>query len=151
MGPVGLGYPDERKGGCMKLWQLLLALFLLGCLPLFLPGCMDCGVSPITHRIDNVERVLMHEPYHFTFIVRNGDEMGQRTVRGWRDTSVTYVDDVPKGQTMYVDVTEKVYQDVDHCAKQVEHMEIHIHSFKDVVGAGWDHGKFGKGRTEVVQ
>jgi len=33
----------------------------------------------------------------------------------------------------------------------LSYLEIHLHSVKNIEGTGWDHGKGGKGTTQVIE
>jgi hypothetical protein len=95
-------------------------------------------------RIDGVEAVYMHNVGSYSVMVR--DEHGNlnhNRLCGEADVR----DDAPPNQSIWVETTgvETCYK-CCHCTATV-----HIHSLKDIQGAGWNHGKFGSGQTTVVE
>lgn len=124
---------------------LLAAIFAI-------PGC-DCGNStpPKSPKIDiyrNVDRVFMHEPGQYTFLVSDD------TKRLWlitpRTTSGYFLifADVSANEPMWAKVT---YDETKDFYEGRTEVEIHIHSAKEIDGAGWDFGKQGKGQTVPVE
>lgn len=102
-------------------------------------------------RIDNIERVFMHEPSKYTFWIRNdaSGEIKIKTVDVGSGGNVKIFDDVPAGQKMWITIlmVDEPYDGMDF----IPTLEIHLHDLKDVQGAGWDHGKLGNGTTEVIE
>lgn len=97
--------------------------------------------------IQYVDRVFMGEPNDYTFIITHEDK--SNTV--WRVKShfmhVEIFNDVPSHERMYVKY-KKVWKQGEAI---YQYIYIHIHDLKDVEGGGWDHGKFGQGRTQVIE
>lgn len=124
--------------------KLGLALILTG-LIFALTGCSG---KPDT-TIHNVVRIMMHEPYRYTFLVKEGESTAIRALTVWitdRDSErVVILADVPADGKMWV-----VLKD-NNWSGGWGSIEIHIHSEQDINGAGWNHGKGGSGNTEVVK
>jgi len=118
-------------------------------------------VEPTT--VSGITRVLMHEPDHFTFLVpnTNNKKLGQLRIRTYQNQT-TIVTDLQDNESIKIQYLcgnlrvawscESIPQDfstwnVDFASQLI----IHLHSAKDIDGAGWNHGKFGSGNTTVVQ
>ncbi len=103
-----------------------------------------------TKRMDGVSRVLMHEPSRYTFLMEKPDgtvaqySFGQGCYGNIPET----FHDVPVGQPMWIEYRTG-NPDTDQAFDQL--LSIHVHSVTDINGAGWNHGKFGRGQTTVVE
>lgn len=97
-------------------------------------------------KIDNVTRVLMHEPKHYTFIYE--DSHGIHEI-SWYTGNIKYIR-IPLSQPMQV-VAKSHYEPSSPYGQLAYDLEIYIHSSQDVNGAGWNHGKFGHGQTQVIE
>lgn len=138
--------------------------FLLSFLTIALIGCSTNAtekVEPTT--VSGITRVFMHEPGNFTFLVEHGDnkKVGQLRVDAHRDDT-TIVVDLQENQTISVEYSCGKYRDQFYQCKSIPpnfsnwnvramKLTIHLHSVKELDGAGWNHGKFGSGQTTVVQ
>jgi len=119
--------------------------------------------------IDNVVRIFMHEPDDFSvmtkdattgiMIIRRVGEIIDEPPynRTGRDT-YEFVTDVPADKEMYVVVTIWFRWKTSRFSNERyrdgrDHFEatFHVHSEKDVEGGGWNHGKYGRGQTAVVE
>ncbi len=129
-------------------------------------GCR-CDSRPLKITTMPVERIMMHESGHFTFLVpKEGGKKAQLEIRAsyTYDTAngVTIVSDVPEGQQMRVEFTCKC-GDKEVTCKDIPkdfnnwriggayRLTIHTHSVSDFDGGGWNHGKHGAGQTTVLQ
>lgn len=125
-----------------KLAGSIAAFILLGSLM----GCVD-RQTPVDEKIDNVVRIFMHSPRQFSVLVESGsNELTLRTLPYlWGEVKI--FTDVPRGQKNWVILNGY------HSTMNGNHLslELHIHSPKDVEGGGWDHGKSGKGMTQVIE
>ena len=94
-----------------------------------------------------VDRVFMGEPNDYTFITAHED----KTTTVWRVSSYfaefKMFYDVPKNERMYV----KYKKEWKDGGPKYKYVHIHIHEMKDVEGGGWNHGKFGSGRTQAIE
>lgn len=119
--------------------RILLALFCL-----CFVGCAPGPWEPIHYT--NVQRVFMHEPGRYTILV-DGKIVNLRGHHG--DNRSTIYADVPAGEPMWV----KGRSRCPHDGQLEIELEIHIHSFDDVGGGGFDDGtKFHRPiGTRVVQ
>lgn len=121
--------------------------------PLLIAGCER---TVTIKQIENVERIFWHEGDKYSVLVKNDDNT-YKTVRfpnyqcgSIRDgDGVIIVADVPGDQKMWVST---VVQEEDNIRPYCfERLTIHIHSPHDIDGGGWDHGKFGRGQTSVIE
>ena len=100
-----------------------------------------------SERLVYVDKVFMGEPHDYTFITAHED----KTTTVWRvksyftDFQIFY--DVPKNERMYV----KYRKEWKDGGSNYKYLYIHIHEMKDIEGGGWNHGKFGTGRTQLVE
>ena len=95
-----------------------------------------------------VQRVLMHEIDFYTFLIRepNSTKLKSLSLSYHDDKSFVLISDVAPDKDMWLNLKCRV-DPTDKCFE----IEIHLHSAKDINGAGWNHGKFGKGQTDVVE
>lgn len=101
----------------------------------------------------NCVRVFMHSPGDYSVMVQEGDEL---VVVHLKDGSPYGVKpkifkDVSKNKKMYykVDIIPPSFWGASYTT--YSNIEIHVHSEKDINGAGWNRGKFGRGQTEVIE
>lgn len=134
---------DRSNGG----WGCLAIIFLAVCLSIFM--CQRDASTPRIETRQQIERVFMHTPGGYSVVVNDGGEIKVKTfewaapIHGGGKLSV--LADVPEGEPMYY--TGLQYGEGGGYLEVV----IHIHSAKDINGAGWDRGKFGRGQTNVVE
>ena len=115
-----------------------------------------------TH-VSGITRIFMHEPGNFTFLIEHNDskKVGQLRVETYRDHT-TIVEDLQENQSVSVEYScglnsEELYQcksipsNFSNWNVGAIKLTIHIHSVKEIDGAGWNHGKFGSGSTTVIQ
>lgn len=102
-----------------------------------------------TKRLDGVTRVMMHEPWRYTFLMEDSGRITQRTIGQNPCGNVPVLfQDVPTGHPMWVEYRTVRSGKTDVCDELIT---IHIHSVADINGAGWNHGKYGSGQTTVVE
>jgi hypothetical protein len=124
-------------------------LLLLLCLLAGLTGCGEKKRVSEIMRLEGRMRILMHEPGRYTILAEMPNwEVKQysfgRTC-GLMVPVITY--GLPAEQPVWV--AYQVEQSGPHICNRL--IEIHLHSVTEINGAGWDHGKQGKGQTTVVQ
>jgi len=139
-------------------------ILVLSFLTISLVGC-STGVAekiePTT--VSGITRVFMHEPGHFTFLVKHADgkKVGQLRVETYRDYT-NIVEDLEENQSISVEYSCGSHRNEFYQCKSIPpnfsnwnvramKLTIHLHSVKEMDGAGWNHGKFGSGQTVVVQ
>jgi hypothetical protein len=115
---------------------------LLCCLAL--ASCGGAGIS--SKRIDNIVKVMMHEPGSYSLISQE-NEKPELTPFVFESYDIHLLADVPEGKPMYAELSEQNGER----EKYWKTATIHIHSHRDINGAGWNHGKFGKGTTTEVE
>jgi hypothetical protein len=141
---------------------------LFGFLTIFLAGCATTATEKVEPTVvSGISRVFMHEPGNFTFLVEHIDtkKLGQLRVSTYGNY-VTIVEDLSEDQPISVVYScskytgqsdEKSYQcrtvpsNFSNWNVRAGRLTIHLHSAKEIDGAGWNHGKFGRGQTVVVQ
>ncbi len=102
------------------------------------------------YRVENVTRVLMHEPSRYTLLTALPDgRIEQHTYGGY---GLCYkppdlYHDVPPDKPIWAELREAN----DGCTPCTYVASIHLHSVEEINGAGWNHGKFGNGQTTVVE
>jgi len=103
-----------------------------------------------TKRMDGVSRVMMHEPSRYTILVEKPDGVvAQYTFgQGCCGNVPEIYRDVPVGQPMWIEYRTG-NPDTNRAFDQL--LTIHVHSVSNINGAGWNHGKFGRGDTTVVE
>lgn len=102
--------------------------------------------------IHDVVRIFMHERGHYTFFCR---EKGQSAIRIYtfmcnvdKESGEKIVEDVPPDRACWVETSNP---DPEIGERFRRKLVIHLHSVREVNGAGWDHGKFGYGQTTVLE
>ena len=106
--------------------------------------------APKIKTIENVDRIFLHKPYFYSFQIRERpDSIVAVPTEQYTSSNIKIIYDVPKGKLLYI----KHSRPSSRCGNAIEvtFLEIHAHSPEDIGGGGWDHGKFGSGKTNVVQ
>ena len=109
----------------------------------------DCKIHE--EKIDGVVRVFVHEPYHFSLLVKhesNGSELDFQNYKGWEINEFRVFSDVASDKEMWA---KKIFDGRGFERQCRFELQIHIHSVNDIHSAGWDHGKFGQGQTNVIE
>lgn len=138
-------------------------LFLAVTLPFFVAGCGQDQEEPLVFRTVLVDRILMHERGHFTFLVQHEEgRVGQLEIQTSCRMAVI-ASDVPPGHRMWVSYTCTNGYGGETTCKTVPPifsswivsgawtLYIHAHTIKEIDGAGWNHGKHGSGQTVIVE
>lgn len=122
-------------------------------------GCADRKQGEL--RIDNVVRVFMHEPHRYTLFAQWQESKElvpyEFTVYSFehRDShgnvlarcGIHIRTDVARGEPMWA--TSERWGSSSPGNDCV--LTIHLHDPTEVEGGGWDHGKHGRGTTQVVE
>lgn len=118
---------------------LIITLTLMGSI-----GCSGDRHLMEDRTIVDVKGVFYHEEGRYTLFVGKSDNrlvpftFGDGNGRA----NVQIFADVPDGYEMWAHVRTTRGNGYD-----AHDLEIHIHSIRDIAGAGWNHGKFGRGTT----
>lgn len=141
--------PEKFHGPLIILVISLLLVMAIGLMTFVLPIISATDWSE-TKRIDGVSRVMMHEPSRYTMLVEKSDgTIAQYSFGGGCCGNVPKIfHDVPSGQPMWIE-----YRTGDPGKNSAfdQLLTIHVHSVGDINGAGWNHGKFGRGETTVLE
>ena len=105
-------------------------------------GCGDAR----RERIEGVQRVMMHDTDAYSLMVSDG--AGAARMRKFYADTVTFVRDVPEDRPMWA---EYFTDGGCRAGGSGDMLTIHLHGSAEVEGAGWNHGKGGHGRTDVVE
>lgn len=108
---------------------------------------ISCKSGADNYKIENVVRVFMHEPDLYTFGVQNPESSEVRMITMKCYDGVKIFTDVPADKRMWVEV----FRTGNGWESNRYRIEIHVYSEKNIEGGGWDHGKFGKGTTQVIK
>ena len=105
-------------------------------------------------KIENIERIHYHEGASFTYWQRvEGHKIIPIRFRhswwGYEKTKIIIYDDLKPDEKMWA--IERGSGDPHEEGSVVDYVEIHVHSIKEIQGGGWNHGKFGRGTTTVVE
>jgi len=95
----------------------------------------------------NVDRIYMHEPGRYSVMIKTGPKGEELEIIELRaDRKIHIIADVPSQDPCWV------YFEREKTMKQSwEKIWIHVHSPQDIQGGGWNHGKFGKGQTVIIE
>ncbi|OGY41747.1 MAG: hypothetical protein A2Y82_02610 [Candidatus Buchananbacteria bacterium RBG_13_36_9] len=105
-------------------------------------------------KIENITRIFMHEPYRYTFFIDGQNDKKEVLVKTIRASCIKIYNNVLANETSWIEYV--IWDQNDPLQKRgdnwdVRILEIHIHDISQIQGAGWDHGKFGKGATNVIE
>lgn len=111
-------------------------------------GCQDLNRERIRKRdkIEHVARILMQNPHQFSLIVPNG-RPNEYTVKEIEVTDAIFITDVPQDLDCWIE--EIQLGSAPSTEKTLGNF--HLHQIGEVEGGGWDHGKFGRGHTAVIE
>ncbi len=113
---------------------------------LFVSGCSGSQTPPEKtgeEKIVNVLRIFMHTPNTYS-VMMPGPQDSEIKLVTLPYAPARFFVDVPVDEHMWVLVGKKSYGFPSV-------IEFHIHSQKDIEGAGWNHGKGGSGQTIIVE
>ena len=127
--------------------------FIMSIGVLILTGCTSGPKPPAEERkIENVVRVLMHQPKDYTIFSEPKNLDGPLDEERLRNCSKVHIFlDVPADKPMFALVTLDYWDGIEEWKPYPAKLELHLHSATDINGAGWNHGKHGSGTTTVVQ
>jgi len=118
---------------------------------MFSVGCSE-STKPYEQKIENIERIFMHEPGRYSIFVRtprtNQCHFEKIAGYGGGDVQVFLYTDVKHGNPMWITIKGENFPNGQ---KYYHTLEFHVRDMESIQGGGWDHGKFGKGTTSVVQ
>jgi len=106
----------------------------------------DCRRNPVPARVDGVVRVFMHDESNYTVMTEDPLSHKLQTEDYWRPTIIA---DAPSDRPMWVD-----QQANPEMPCRVGRAVIHVHSAKEVNGAGWErhmNKSVQRGTTEVIE
>ena len=118
-----------------------------------------CSASPPAEltKVSGISRILMHEPGHYTFLVEHSSgKVGQLEIHTG-NVAVTMLRDLELDEPTRIEILcrgrscKPLPKDFSTWRMYPSTLTIHLSSTKDVDGAGWNHGKFGRGQTVVIQ
>ena len=132
--------PTKAMMGCFIIFLIAILIFV-----------MIIVITPkMEYRVvkRSIVRVMMHEPERYSVLVQEKDKsLKTLTYRGCQ-----LIADVPKDEPMWLEVEmNKAKEEITDEGYHYKWAKIHIHSADQLNGAGWDHGKGGRGQTEVVE
>jgi hypothetical protein len=127
-------------------------------------GCAESPDNPLPTNPEktyksNIVRVFMHEPKNFSVLRMKEDKC---LLVDTFHQNVIIVCDVPEGESMWYEINNPVWYDIENPEQKTpppnggylfrcNWVRIHIHSALDINGGGWDHGKHGRGQTQVIE
>jgi len=122
------------------------------------PGCDNKPEKIESTIVSGITRVLMHERGHFTFLVqhKNHKKLGQLEAKV-SASNVKIFEDLRDDETIRVEYfcpsrnCKPVPVSFSIWSIKPSLLIIHIHSEKEINGAGWNHGKSGSGSTVVIE
>ncbi|MFA5838452.1 MAG: hypothetical protein WC849_00740 [Candidatus Paceibacterota bacterium] len=113
----------------------------------FFCGC-GSSITKENEKTQIVERIFMHEPteYSFMYFKPNTNELKTATY-GIESEYLKIISDVkPENKPWFY------YAEFNgHNQPSYRVLIIHIRNVSDIQGGGWNHGKFGRGQTVVIQ
>ena len=112
---------------------------------------LGCGAKDEERRIGNVVQVFMHEPNRYTIVVQDqsSHSVQMETFAVETRDGVKILTDVPSSERMWAFVRREYRFGMFGFVTVL--LELHIHAPQNLEGGGWDHGKHGRGRTNVLQ
>jgi hypothetical protein len=127
------------KKGIIKMRYLIFSILItiMACCP-----SLDPSIKHIY-----VDRVFMNENTRYTFItIENGEAIVMEKSTHCPSKIHLYTD-VPKGERMYIEYCNKC----SGGSEILKQLDIHIHNLDEIQGGEWNHGKFGRGKTQVIE
>lgn len=113
----------------------------------FFCGC-DSSITKENERTQIVERIFMHEPtkYSFLYFKPSTNELKTATY-GIDQEHLKIIPDVKLENKPWFYYAE--FKGHNRFGYHI--LIIHLRNVSDIQGAGWNHGKFGRGQTIIVQ
>lgn len=106
-----------------------------------------CGGDSSRERVDGVQRVMMHDVREYSLMVADGS--GASRMRKFYAETVTFVRDVAEDQSVWAEFYSDGHQGCSTGSGDI--LTIHLHGTAEVEGAGWNRGKGGQGRVNVIE
>ena len=133
--------------------EFVIVVMVIGLVVIILtPVVTKKRISVEKMRVDNVMRIFMHERDYFSFMIEKDNP--EIEIVTYRALDVRIIRDVPRDKKGWLDL-EKCRGALDSWPGRADlsckKMEIHIHSEKEVEGGEWNHGKGGRGVTQVIE
>lgn len=116
-------------------------------------GCgINLGTPPEPERFDRLVRIFLHERdmsnNHSTYTIwypsEQSDEIQMRTFTCRNENIHVFVDVHDEGDQAWA-----LYRPRTD-SRHPENLNFHLRAVEEVIGGGWNHGKFGSGRTEAI-
>lgn len=106
-----------------------------------------CGQEepPSYRHYVGVKKILVHEVGQYSVVVPSGH--GGYILEPLQWCTATFYEDVSLDEEMWAEET----REMDLKGTKHTRCTFHIHSLKEINGAGWNHGKFGSGQTTVIE
>ena len=153
-------YIIQIVGTILQCWPVLIPLGILALLfsslffgiPYVFDMNMEAEVPLIKYERIMIEKVLYHEHSKYSVLVKNGKNLNVLGI-----PTGQLVQDLDRREKMYIERpyseyrgfrTGKIYRSYPD-SRAVWY--IHIHDPDEIGAGGWDHGKFGKGQTTVIE
>lgn len=128
-----------------KIIGILLLLSLL-----LLTSCK----TKLVENSGEAEALWFHEHNHYSVSITAGNTIFNKIIRGgagFDKPDVRIIKDVSMGNPIRYEIRYWYNEFYGWTKKEDGYIRIHIRSIDDINGAGWNHGKFGKGTTSRVQ
>ena len=148
--------PEEWREVRQGMLGMLIVAALLAGLIIGLNYAFDCEVSGSSREeyvLLEFTKVVMHTRGCYTvFHLKDNRQYTEHTFSNAR-----LIQDVPPGEPMYVNYKRKwvtgwrTGKEYDMGRVYDDPATIHIHDINELGGAGWDHGKAGRGHTTVIE
>ena len=98
----------------------------------------------------NIDVVWFHEENKYSIsYVNNANEIINESP--WKCVNPKIIIDVPKGEKMYYEYKYSFNSFWGCMDSANSYVKIHVHSINDIIGADWNHGKFGTGKTNRIR
>jgi hypothetical protein len=120
-------------------------LAIIVCSVLLLSGCEKKYLR--TDKYPKVERIFMHRTGDYSWMVLKGLKLESIHPDFNGVNKADVFPDVEPGAPMWVE--DEIWN--NGCGVEVHQVRIHVHSAKEIEGAGWNAGKGGRGQTNVIE
>lgn len=123
------------------------SLLAYSAIMLAVSACCDQNTTPQVVKYPHIERVFMHDPGQYSFLYKdesNGQliSVSRRVFGSQSEHRAKYIliPDVKKDDFCWAEIDMGNYLTT-----------IHIHDASEIIGGGWNHGKFGSGSTAPIE
>lgn len=97
-------------------------------------------------RVIYIERVFMHTTKKFSVLVEKDNKF---VIMEFYCDNVAFQRDVPSGERLWAEAHYKEKTEVRNYGHP-QALVFHLHDLREMNGAGWDHGKHGRGMVSPV-